>query len=87
MPTFAYTALDHSGKSVTGTFSARNKSEAYRVLETKSLVPVTLSQEDSAVVAAGKAEALASAKAGPVRLRTTEIILFTEELADDRYAQ
>ena len=82
MPTFAYTALDHSGKSVTGTFSARNKSEAYRVLETKSLVPVTLSQEDSAVVAAGKAEALASAKAGPVRLRTTEIILFTEELAD-----
>lgn len=82
MPTFAYTALDHSGKTVSGSFAARNKAEAFRVLETKSLVPVTLAQEESAAAAAAKAGQASIASSGPVRLRRAEIILFTEELAD-----
>ena len=86
MPAFAYTAIDTAGKQVSGNLAVRNKSEAYRQLEAKALVPVKVEvvQEDSAAAkgkgkAAGKANAEAT---GPVPLSRQLIISFTEELAD-----
>lgn len=83
MPSFAYTAIDSAGKRVSGNLAVRNKAEAYRQLESKSLVPVVVEAvaEESAAAAA-KAKAKAATSAGPVPLSRPLIILFTEELAD-----
>ena len=84
MPAFNYTAIDGSGKSVSGSLAVRNKAEAYRALEAKALSPVKVLEtaEDGA---AGKAAAKARegvAITGPVNLTRPLVILFTEELAD-----
>ena len=83
MPSFAYTAIDSAGKRVSGNLAGRNKAEAYRQLEAKSLIPVTVdtvADESSAAVA--KAKAKAASSGGPVALSRPLVILFTEELAD-----
>lgn len=83
MPSFAYTAIDSAGKRVSGNLAGRNKAEAYRQLEAKSLIPVTVdtvADESSAAVA--KAKAKAASSGGPVTLSRPLVILFTEELAD-----
>ncbi len=84
MPAFAYTAIDSAGKRVSGNLAVRNKAEAYRQLEAKSLTPVAVqpvAEESGAKNARAKAKASAGA-GGPVPLSRTLIILFTEELAD-----
>ena len=83
MPSFAYTAIDSAGKRVSGNLAGRNKAEAYRQLEAKSLIPVTVdtvADESSAAIA--KAKAKAASSGGPVALSRPLVILFTEELAD-----
>jgi len=82
MPSFAYTAIDASGNRVTGSLSVRNKSEAYRELESRSLAPVKVI--DSGQGSGGKTaeKAKSGGRSGPVRLGRTQLILFTEELAD-----
>lgn len=82
MPAFSYTAIDPAGKKVSGNVMVRNKAEAYRELESKSLTPVLV--DLAAEGAAGKAGAAgkgAKSKRG-TRLKRQEIVLFTEELAD-----
>jgi len=83
MPAFAYTALDATGKKVTGDLNVRNKAEVYRELESKALSPVLIqAKEDSAAggkASAGKKKEKAT---GPVTLKRPQLILFTEELAD-----
>ncbi|MCB1061549.1 MAG: type II secretion system F family protein [Verrucomicrobiae bacterium] len=84
MSAFAYTAIDSTGKQVSGNLAVRNKAEAYRQLESKSLIPVSVqpvAEESEAKNAKAKAKAAAKA-AGPVALSRPLIISFTEELAD-----
>ncbi len=85
MPAFEYTAIDGSGKSVSGSLAVRNKAEAYRALEAKALSPVKVHEAVGDAAAGGKAAAKSKAGAlikGPVTLSRPQVILFTEELAD-----
>lgn len=84
MPSFSYTAITSAGKQVTGSLVVRNKSEAYRELESKSLTPVLVATEAEAATVTGKAKkALALSEApGGAKLKRQELVLFTEELAD-----
>lgn len=80
MPAFSYTALDGSGNTVTGSLDGRNKIEIYRELEKKALHPVSVKEAVDRVKSGQKAEE--ETVDGPVRLKRTQVILFTEELAD-----
>ena len=85
MPAFEYTAIDGSGKSVSGSLAVRNKAEAYRALEAKALSPVKVSETAEDGASGGRAAARKKAdavSAGPVPLKRPMVILFTEELAD-----
>ncbi|MEM6278407.1 MAG: type II secretion system F family protein [Verrucomicrobiota bacterium] len=81
MPSFFYTAIDSSGKQVSGNVLVRNKTEAYRELEAKTLIPVSVGLEEEFTGKNGfsKTEKVV---AGPRKLKRAELILFTEELAD-----
>lgn len=81
MPSFAYTALDSTGKTVKGSLAVRSKQEAYRELERKELHPVSVREESGAAAAKKEAEAAALEK-NPPKLNRPRIILFTGELAD-----
>lgn len=84
MPSFTYTAIDPTGKKVSGSVVVRNKAEAYRELEAKSLVPVVVdpaAEAGAAGAKGGKAADTGKAKRH-VRLKRQELVLFTEELAD-----
>jgi len=84
MPSFVYNAIDPSGKQVSGTLLLRNKAEVYRQLESQSLTPVRVlaAEEAAAGKGKGKGAAAGTARSGPVKLKRTEVMLFTEELAD-----
>jgi len=88
MPAFTYTAIDPTGKKVSGSVLVRNKAEVYRELELKSLTPVVvdLAADAPAVGKTGKTasgETVKVAKAKRhTRLKRQELVLFTEELAD-----
>ncbi len=51
MPSFTYTAIDPTGKKVSGSVVVRNKAEVYRELEAKSLTPVVVDQASEAAPA------------------------------------
>ena len=81
MPTFAYTALNTSGQTVTGSLAVGSKAEVFRKLESQALTPVKVAEEAKSA----KAGAAAAAKMEdnlPTKLSRNQIILFTEELAD-----
>lgn len=79
MPAFAYTALDAAGKQVTGSLTVSTRAEAYRKLEVQRLTPVNITEE----VREGK-EAKTGLKDNtpPPTLKRSQLIFFTEELAD-----
>jgi type II secretory pathway component PulF len=81
MPTFAYTALNTSGQTVTGSLAVNSRAEAFRKLESQALTPVKVAEEAKSAKAAASAAAKAEDKT-PVKLKRAQIILFTEELAD-----
>lgn len=80
MPAFAYTALDTSGKQVTGSLAVSTRAEVYRQLESQRLTPIKVAEETTAASKAAKEEAKDTSPA-PV-LKRAQLILFTEELAD-----
>lgn len=84
MPSFSYTALNASGQTVTGSLAVGSKAEAFRRLEAQALTPVKVDEDAKAGGKAGAAagNAAKAENAGPVRLKRSQIILFTEELAD-----
>jgi len=79
MPVFTYTALTATGQTVSGSLTVTSKAEAFRQLESQSLTPVKVLQDEKAVAAHAKKADEAS---GPVKLKRAQLILFTEELAD-----
>lgn len=81
MPTFAYTALNTSGQTVTGSLAVNSRAEVFRKLEAQALTPVKVAEEAKSAKAAASAAAKAEDNT-PVKLKRAQIILFTEELAD-----
>lgn len=79
MPSFNYTALTATGQTVSGSLSVTSKAEAFRQLESQSLTPVKVVQDEKADAAKAKK---AEESSGPVKLKRAQLILFTEELAD-----
>lgn len=84
MPSFQYTAIDASGKQVSGKLVVRNKGEAYRELEAKTLIPVIVEAggEEAPGKKMGGLFAAKAVQSGPAKLKRPEVTLFTEELAD-----
>ncbi len=86
MPSFTYTAIDATGKKVSGNVVVRNKAEVYRELESKALVPVLVDQASESALPGKGGKAGAAAAGGKAargtRLKRQEMVLFTEELAD-----
>ncbi|GEP42730.1 type II secretion system F family protein [Brevifollis gellanilyticus] len=81
MPNFAYTALNTSGQTVSGSLAVGSRAEAYRKLESQSLTPVKVAEESKSAKAASSAAAKAEDNT-PTKLKRSQVILFTEELAD-----
>lgn len=86
MPSFSYTAIDQAGKKVSGSVIVRNKTEAYRELESRALTPVVVGAAGEGETAAKGAKGGKPGKPGKssrhTKLKRQELVLFTEELAD-----
>jgi len=82
MPTFAYTALNTSGQTVTGNLAVNSRAEAFRKLEAQALTPVKVAEEVKSAKAGAAAAAAKAEENMPVKLKRAQIILLTEELAD-----
>ncbi len=81
MPDFSYKASDASGSVSTGTMPAISRSDAYRLLRAKGLQPISVSDINGAVSSNKKASAASGNDPLP-RLNTTQLLYFTEELAE-----
>ncbi len=82
MPAFSYTAIDLSGKKVSGSVTVRNTSEAYRELESKSLTPVLVQEGEAGGAKKSGTSTGKGMPKGGIKLKRPELVLFTEELAD-----
>jgi general secretion pathway protein F/type IV pilus assembly protein PilC len=82
MPAFAYTALDAAGQQVSGSMSVSSRAEAYRKLEAQRLTPIKVAEDGSAASAKAASKAEAGDNLPPPVLKRSQLILFTEELAD-----
>lgn len=86
MPSFSYTAIDQAGKKVSGSVVVRNKAEAYRELESRSLTPVVVGAGGEADSSEKGGKGAKGGKPGKsnrhTKLKRQELVLFTEELAD-----
>lgn len=80
MPTFAYIALDKSGKRVEGRVEAADRRGAQQAVERLGQVPVTVA-EAAAVAAAARPPWWKLARAGN-RMKSRDVLLFTAELSD-----
>jgi type II secretory pathway component PulF len=80
MPDFSYRASDPAGSMTSGTIVANSRSDAYRILRAKGLQPVSVSEAGGGP-APGKKSSTVSAGSLP-RLNTTQLLYFTEELAE-----
>lgn len=81
MPAFSYTALSASGEQITGSLTVGSRAEAFRKLEAQSLTPVKVTEEVRAAAAKAKATE-AAGDLQPIKLKRSQLILFTEELGD-----
>lgn len=92
MPSFAYSAVNTAGKTISGQVETSTKAEAYRRLQRDGLTPMrvnvlTVGAASAANTAAGPLSAREKEKidvlsgVGP-RLKKAQLILFTEEIAD-----
>ena len=94
MPEFSYKGLKSDGATVSGSLSARDRSEAVRKLVQSGVQPFEVHETgskaaESAAAAERKAIQKAAAKAAPassssgkIRLSSAQVIHFTEELSD-----
>ena len=91
MPQFAYSAVDASGRELSGTLEAPDRPAALRSLSGKGLQPFKVA-ESATVAVKGKAASTSSKSSGkaaqevvstdPIRLGAGQIQLFTEELSE-----
>lgn len=76
---FAYEAVDGSGLRKSGDIVARSRAEALGQLQAQALQPVRLQERGEANRLVKPAEPVVT---GPVRLKSAEIVYFTEEISD-----
>jgi general secretion pathway protein F len=92
MPTFAYQATDATGRDVSGTVDAADRASAVRQLGGRGLQPFKV-QEGAGKAAAkpgakvavstkGKSAAQIENASGPIKISSSQLQLFTEELAE-----
>ena len=79
MAEFAYKATDSTGAPSTGRLTAHSRGEAYRLLRERGLQPVSVSSTDGSDTS--KKSTTAANEPLP-RLNTTQLLYFTEELAE-----
>ncbi|MBX7210923.1 MAG: type II secretion system F family protein [Verrucomicrobiaceae bacterium] len=89
MPTFAYQAADGTGREVSGTLEAADRGAAVKQLSGRGLQPFKVSEAkggkaETAQPAKTKSKGQADAQvpAGPVKLSSMSLQIFTEELAE-----
>ena len=80
MAEFAYKATDSTGSPSTGRLTAHSRGEAYRLLRERGLQPVSVSSTDGSDTS--KKSTTAAANEPLPRLNTTQLLYFTEELAE-----
>lgn len=80
MADFSYKASNASGTLSTGTIAANSRSDAYRLLRNQGLQPMSVSEGAGAPIA--RKESTASGSEALPRLNTTQLLYFTEELAE-----
>lgn len=80
MADFSYKASNASGAVTTGTIAANSRSDAYRLLRNQGLQPMSVSESSGA--SAKKNDAAASGNEPLPRLNNTQLLYFTEELAE-----
>lgn len=83
MPTFAYSAHSPSGV-ITGELAAADRAEAMSLLGKKRLQPFKLEASGATAIAQAKetARVVAAGPSGPIKLKSSQVLLFTEELSD-----
>jgi type II secretory pathway component PulF len=82
MTLFAYEAVDSAGARKSGEIQARSRAEALGKLRTQALQPIRLSERSGVVGKSEPAEKPVNFPAGPVRLKSAEVIYFTDEVSD-----
>lgn len=78
MASFSYTAVDSSGRSVSGDLNAASRGEAFRQLQGRHLKPIEVNRSSEATATDG----VPATSGAPPRLKQSQVIFFTEELAD-----
>ncbi len=82
MATFVYEAIKADGSRASGELKARNRAEAYAILDRDKLQPVRLDAASSRAVIAEGAKKAKETTSGPLKLTRVQIIFFTEEMSD-----
>jgi type II secretory pathway component PulF len=82
MTLFAYEAVDSGGTRKSGEIQARSRSEALGKLRTQALQPIRLTERSLDSRKVEPVEKVASAPSGPIRLKSSEVIYFTDEISD-----
>lgn len=92
MPTFAYQASDATGRDVSGTVDAPDRASAVRQLSGRGLQPFKVQEgagkagakpgAKAAVATKGKSAAQVEEANAPIKLSSSQLQLFTEELAE-----
>jgi type II secretory pathway component PulF len=80
MAEFAYKATDPAGSHSTGRLTAHTRGEAYRLLRERGLQPVSVTTADGTPDPSKKSSS--GANEPLPRLNTTQLLYFTEELAE-----
>lgn len=82
MATFAYTAIDRTGKRSEGTLDAADKRTAQMLLEKSGRIPVSIKEGAAPKAAASGTKWWKLAASTSTKMSQREVLLFTEELAD-----
>ena len=75
MPDFSYKATEPGGGMSSGVISATTRADAYRILRSKGLQPVSVGEDATALPQKGKTPDI-----GLTRLSSAQLLYFTEEL-------
>src|SRR6266566_490576 len=83
MALFSYNAVNRDGGRVSGQLEAQSRAEAFRKLDREHLQPISLVQKDGVETNGARPAAVHEPLATRnIRLSSSQIILFTEEMSD-----
>ena len=82
MPSFAYTALDRTGQTTTGTMTAESRPAAIAQIESRGLVPVEVRHGDAKRQTEGNGSSHPGRARSPARVGALQVEAFIRELAN-----